>query len=184
MRLASNSQDARRIAIFSAQSARWNRFLEERLGVEVGVEPLHAASSADNDPNDFAFHGTAVAGAIYGLYTSMVYMIESQLRYVVGALLSESRCLSALVDELAPGNPGVLIVIDQLEELFTQCRGESERQAFINSLLALVDPAEGQPVSVLLLMRADFYASLAQYDALRALVAAQQEILGVSAAEL
>ena len=45
---------------------------------------------------------------------------STDLPDVVGALLSASRSLGAVVDELAPGHPGVLIVIDQLEELFTQ----------------------------------------------------------------
>ncbi len=105
---------------------------------------------------------------------------DESLASLAKALEIDPAALSLTIRRLLAkeSSPTLLLVIDQFEELFTQCRSESERQAFINSLLAVADPAQGQPVSVLLLMRADFYASLAQYDALRALVSAQQEFIG------
>lgn len=75
-------------------------------------------------------------------------------------------------------SPSLLLVIDQFEELFTQCRVENERLAFMNALLAAADPQDEQPVTVLMLLRADFYANLAQYDRLRMLVSTQQEFIG------
>jgi tetratricopeptide (TPR) repeat protein len=81
------------------------------------------------------------------------------------------------------GSPTLLLVIDQFEELFTQCRSEDERRAFINALLAAVDPNDDQPVIALILLRADFYASLAQYDPLRNLVSTQQEFIGAMSRE-
>ena len=57
--------------------------------------------------------------------------------------------------------PRLLLVVDQFEEVFSQCREESERRAFLDALLAAVDPQDEQPISVLILLRADFYARLA-----------------------
>ena len=50
------------------------------------------------------------------------------------------------------GEPGVLIVADQFEEIFTACRDEVERHRFIAAICALAGPA-----MVVLALRADFY---------------------------
>jgi WD40 repeat protein/DNA-binding SARP family transcriptional activator len=80
-----------------------------------------------------------------------------------------------------------LLVIDQFEELFTLCRDEFEREAFIDNLLAALTPAplplgekrkgEGN-LTLVITLRADFYAHLAQYPDLRDAVAQQQEYIG------
>ncbi|HVN55633.1 MAG TPA: ATP-binding protein [Anaerolineaceae bacterium] len=75
-------------------------------------------------------------------------------------------------------SPQLLLVVDQFEEVFTQCRDETERRTFIDCLLAAANPQDVQPVQVILVLRADFYASLAQYDRLREVVSAQQEFIG------
>src|SRR5581483_4446019 len=55
-----------------------------------------------------------------------------------------------------------LLVVDQFEELFTLCRDEFERQAFIDNLVYAVH-AVPHALSLILTLRADFYAHLAQY---------------------
>ncbi len=118
---------------------------------------------------------------------------------LAAALLPEGEQLPALAQDLEKNpaalaltarrllaradSPSLLLVIDQFEEVFTQCHNEDERLAFINHLLAAVDPQDGHPVTVLLLMRADFYASLARFDRLRSLVSAQQEFIGAMSRE-
>jgi tetratricopeptide (TPR) repeat protein len=72
----------------------------------------------------------------------------------------------------------LLLVIDQFEEVFTQCRQDDERRAFIENLLRAVDPANPQPISILLTLRADFYTQLAFQDHLRELVSQNQEFIG------
>lgn len=76
------------------------------------------------------------------------------------------------------GRKHLLLVIDQFEEIFTQCKQETERETFLANLLQAVDPQNPQPVSLLLTLRADFYAQLAQHEALRELVAQNQEFIG------
>jgi WD40 repeat protein/transcriptional regulator with XRE-family HTH domain len=50
------------------------------------------------------------------------------------------------------GDPGLLIVVDQLEEIFTACRDEVDQHRFITAICALAGPAV-----VVLALRADFY---------------------------
>jgi len=78
-----------------------------------------------------------------------------------------------------------LLVLDQFEELFTLCRDEFEREAFIDNLLSALTPStqeNGQrgdgKITLILTLRADFYAHLAQYPELRDAVASQQEYIG------
>ena len=82
-----------------------------------------------------------------------------------------------------------LILVDQFEETFTLCRDESERIAFIQKLLALATPLpmgerrRGEGITVVIALRADFYAHCAQYPYLRQAVAAEQEYIGQMTAE-
>jgi hypothetical protein len=85
-----------------------------------------------------------------------------------------------------PG-PRMLIAVDQLEELFTLCRDGSERTAFIDNLLTATglgagdrepDGSTDSRVRVAITLRADFYAHLAQYGALREAIARHQVYIG------
>ena len=90
-----------------------------------------------------------------------------------------------------------LLVVDQFEELFTLCHDEFEREAFIDNSLTTLTPAPRSParrlerseesgsgdrgeglVTLILTIRADFYAHLAQYPELRDAVAQQQIYIG------
>src|SRR5215211_4622427 len=72
----------------------------------------------------------------------------------------------------------LLLVIDQFEEIFTQCRQDDERRSFIENILHAIDLNNPQPISILLTLRADFYAQLAFEDRLRELVSQNQEFIG------
>jgi WD40 repeat protein/transcriptional regulator with XRE-family HTH domain len=76
----------------------------------------------------------------------------------------------------------VLLLVDQFEETFTLCHDEVTRVAFVDKLLAISDQAS---TTVVIALRADFYAHCAQYPLLREAVAAQQEYIGqMTTAEL
>jgi predicted Ser/Thr protein kinase len=64
-------------------------------------------------------------------------------------------------------NQRVMIVVDQLEELFTLCEDAEERRLFLTALLAAADDASA-PVRVVLSMRADFLDRLGSYKAVLA----------------
>jgi len=72
--------------------------------------------------------------------------------------------------------PCVLLVIDQFEELFTLCKDKAERKAFIDNLLAAASP-DGV-TTVIVTLRADFYAHCAEFDNLRAALAHDQIYIG------
>ncbi len=109
----------------------------------------------------------------------------SAVTALAGELKADPHALGLAARKLlAEGaKPRLLLVVDQLEELFTQCRDAAERQAFLENLLTAVDPQEGQPVSLIVLLRADFYARLAEAGRLRDLVAQNQEFIGAMSRE-
>lgn len=76
------------------------------------------------------------------------------------------------------GKKRLMLVIDQFEEIFTQCHQDDERSAFIENLLNATEPADSQPITILLTLRADFYSQLAVQDRLRELVSQNQEFIG------
>ncbi len=72
---------------------------------------------------------------------------------------------------LEPHGDWNLLVIDQFEELFSLCREESQREAFLDRVFELSLP-------LILLLRADFYGHCAAYPRLRAAFSARQEYIG------
>jgi WD40 repeat protein len=70
-----------------------------------------------------------------------------------------------------PDDPELLLVVDQLEELFTLCDDDARRAAFIAALLARSGP-------VAIGLRADVYGRISAYPGLAAAVAGNQVLLG------
>jgi WD40 repeat protein/DNA-binding SARP family transcriptional activator len=69
-----------------------------------------------------------------------------------------------------------VLVVDQLEEVFTACRDESERVAFFAELVgAAGDDPSG---TVVLVVRADFYGRCAAYPALSRALASNHVLVG------
>lgn len=78
----------------------------------------------------------------------------------------------------------VLILVDQFEEVFTQCHDELDRISFIEQLFSYAQE-ETKKYSVVIALRADFYSRCAQYPLLRQAVSEEQEYIGgMTAAEL
>lgn len=99
-------------------------------------------------------------------------------------LARESRTLSLYIHREIKITPGsyILLVIDQFEELFAQCRSEEERSAYIDNLVNAVSDPEGK-VIVIIALRADFYAQCAIYPHLRQALAKDQEYIGAMSDE-
>lgn len=74
------------------------------------------------------------------------------------------------------GAARLLLIVDQFEELFTQCHDEAGRRAFIDNLLAAA--RVGGNVTVLIGLRADFTGRLTEVEALRTLVEQNFALLG------
>ncbi|PWU17451.1 MAG: hypothetical protein C5B48_15920, partial [Candidatus Rokuibacteriota bacterium] len=75
---------------------------------------------------------------------------------------------------LAPRRPSLLIV-DQLEEVFTLCRDEGIRALFLDALL---DLGQEGSTSIVVVLRADFYGHCADQPRLAAALAEHQHLLG------
>jgi WD40 repeat protein/class 3 adenylate cyclase len=76
--------------------------------------------------------------------------------------------------ELALAGDSRLVVVDQFEEVFTLCRDEDERRAFVDALL---DAAE-RGTRVVVALRADFYGHCARYPRLAAALEERQALVG------
>ena len=87
---------------------------------------------------------------------------------------------SALADFAAgpegAGQPRLMLVVDQFEEVFSLVRHEETRRAFMDNLVAAA--TTGDRVMVVIVLRADFYDRCAQYEGLRQLVSRHQEYIG------
>jgi WD40 repeat protein/class 3 adenylate cyclase/energy-coupling factor transporter ATP-binding protein EcfA2 len=77
--------------------------------------------------------------------------------------------------ELADAEDASLLVVDQFEEVFTLCRDEEERAAFI---AALLDRATGDGARVIVVLRADFYGHCAAYPRLASALEERQALVG------
>jgi WD40 repeat protein/class 3 adenylate cyclase len=75
---------------------------------------------------------------------------------------------------LAGANGAALIVVDQFEEVFTLCREEEERRAFVELLL---DRAE-QGSRLIVVLRADFYGHCASHARLAEALENHQALIG------
>jgi len=93
-------------------------------------------------------------------------------------LARDPRSLHLAATRLALESPDahLLLAVDQFEELFTLCRAETERRAFVDNLLYAAESPG--PVVVVLALRADFYAQCAPYENLRQALAQRQLYIG------
>ncbi len=103
-------------------------------------------------------------------------------------LAAAGRPVSRLTDaagtavDVGPDEPRLLVVVDQFEEVFTECADDGERRRFIAMLCAAAGSAATR---VVIGLRADFYASVLRYPELVAAVRTNQLTVGpMSAAEL
>jgi DNA-binding SARP family transcriptional activator/energy-coupling factor transporter ATP-binding protein EcfA2 len=75
------------------------------------------------------------------------------------------------------GDERLLLVVDQFEEVFTACRDEGERTAFLAYLVELAQVSDGQ-ATVVVAVRADYYGHCAAEPSLAGLLAANHVLVG------
>jgi WD40 repeat protein len=75
-----------------------------------------------------------------------------------------------------PPNARLVLAVDQLEELFTSCRSEAERAAFIETLARAAADPDGRAV-VAVALRADFYGRFAAYPQIAELLGANHVLV-------
>jgi hypothetical protein len=84
--------------------------------------------------------------------------------------------LARVLARLAPGER-IVVAVDQLEELFTVCQLEEEREAFLEQLVGAAGDGERRAL-VVVSLRADFYGRLASYPAFAELLSASHALVG------
>jgi WD40 repeat protein/DNA-binding transcriptional regulator YiaG len=74
----------------------------------------------------------------------------------------------------------VALIVDQLEELFTICRSSAERESFVAAVTGpLEDPSgDGPGFTVVIALRADFYADALRYAGLSQAMQDRQVVVG------
>jgi len=75
------------------------------------------------------------------------------------------------------GGEQLLLVVDQFEELFTLCQDAVEQQAFIDNLLHTAAPKTRGVLTLIIILRADFYSDCSRFDNLRSAMVEQQEYI-------
>jgi WD40 repeat protein len=88
------------------------------------------------------------------------------------ALTGALRTLDAGTERRSPGGR-VVLVVDQLEEIFTLCSEEERRRAFLDAIVTAATAA-GRSTVVVVTLRADFYPRLAEHPQLADLASAHQ----------
>jgi WD40 repeat protein/class 3 adenylate cyclase len=121
---------------------------------------------------------TPTAHPLRTLATELTRQLESVTvaATLIDDFLQDPRSLSLFLARQA-SKKHILLLIDQLEELFTLCRDAFEREAFIDNLLTALHQSR-DTFTLVLTIRADFYAHVAQYPELREAVAKHQEYIG------
>ena len=76
------------------------------------------------------------------------------------------------------GGGGLILLVDQFEELYSLCDDEQERAAFIGNLLTAAREPRGR-VSIILTLRSDFLGAINQHPELSRLIARQNVLVPV-----
>ncbi|MEU6224672.1 WD40 repeat domain-containing protein [Streptomyces sp. NPDC047042] len=111
--------------------------------------------------------------------------LRGQLWEIMGSGADGSPVLQtdALRRALArgPTERRVIVIVDQLEELFTLCPDKQERRDFLDLILSLADPGpDGEPPLGLVVfgLRSDFYSQCAAHPGLLDAVERNQVVVG------
>ena len=82
-----------------------------------------------------------------------------------------------LLEAATAASPRLLLAVDQFEEVFTACRDEAERAAFLATLVEAAQATNGR-VTVVVAVRADYYGHCATEPRLAGLLAANHLLVG------
>jgi WD40 repeat protein len=174
-RLCERLSDARFVAVLGPSGSGKSSIVKAGLIPALRRDGL--AHSAEWTIRTMTPGGSPLAGLAAQL--AHVAVDESMQRTVDG-LAADERTLDlavALVLADRPTNDRLVLVVDQLEEVFTLCPDEDERAAFLGNLTYAATIPGGRTI-VVVTLRADFYYRCAPYPALRSLLAPQHMLIG------
>jgi CHASE3 domain sensor protein/energy-coupling factor transporter ATP-binding protein EcfA2 len=105
---------------------------------------------------------------------------DHAMQATLDALGQDARTLNLYVEMALADRPAgdrVVVIVDQLEEVFTLCRDEMERRQLFSTLLEATSVPGGRTI-VIVTLRTDFYARCATYPELAQLIGARQMLVG------
>jgi WD40 repeat protein/DNA-binding SARP family transcriptional activator len=185
---------------FSAQDRNWSHFLAvigasgsgkssiARAGMIPTIRQsdgvvVHVITPGNHPLESLASSLAGMAGSVAGIASFMDDMtcnsrsLYLYINRLLRSLPAPERPCGVIHRQPAPVRACLVLVVDQFEELFSQCRDEAERKAFLDNLLYPASQADS-PVYVVIALRADFYAACAPYERLREALTLRQEYIG------
>ncbi|MEO6350484.1 MAG: serine/threonine-protein kinase, partial [Candidatus Limnocylindrales bacterium] len=150
--------------------------------VKAGLLPALAAGAVLGSESWLVTELVPGREPLQNLAAALGRVASADLPDVVGVLLSGTRSLAAVVEELAPGSPGVLIVIDQLEELFTQTNDDAERRRFVGILIDVAQTPDST-VRLVATLRADYFDRPLAYPGFDGAIHGRTVALGAMSAD-
>ncbi|GGM16865.1 hypothetical protein GCM10010129_71310 [Streptomyces fumigatiscleroticus] len=131
---------------------------------------------------------TPTADPVGELVSKLNTLVPPEKRLTTDAVRKAPRigaeAVRSVLEIRGGGHPAagsrLVLVVDQFEETFSQCRDERERAAFIEALCHIADADAGRepPALVVLGVRADFYPHCAAHPALRPALESGQVVVG------
>ena len=124
--------------------------------VRAGLVPAIRQGALEGQEDPFIAEMIPGAHPIDELEAALLRIAVRPVPRLHDRLDSGSRGLLEAVDLVAPGHAGVVLVVDQFEEVFTLTTEERERELFLEALrVATADPESR--LRVVVTLRADFY---------------------------
>jgi len=151
-------------------------FGREQLVAELVARLVGAPLLAIVGPSGSGKSSTLRAGLLPALAGGVLPGSEGWGRVLIRPGEQPMRELRAAASGLDGARRSVLAV-DQFEEIFTVCRDQRERDAFVAALVRAAQDPDGRSV-VVLAVRADFYARCAAHPELSRLLGANNVLVG------
>ncbi len=133
-----------------------------------------------SEPHSATIHLiTPTAHPLEALAVSLTREVESvtATATLLDDMSRDARTLRLWMRKHHDSSRDYVLVVDQFEEVFTLCRDEAERKAFVDNLLGAISN-ESTGTTIVITLRADFYAHCAQYVNLRESIAKHQAYIG------
>ncbi len=135
--------------------------------VKAGLVPALRRGAVDGSESWLVTEMTPASEPFEQLRTALARVATTPLPDVVDALSRSTLPLDDVVRQIVPPGTGVVVVIDQFEELFTHTVDEGVRRAFVRMIVDTAGESDAV-VRIVVTLRADFldrplgYAGFAQ----------------------
>jgi DNA-binding SARP family transcriptional activator/WD40 repeat protein len=164
------------LASFDVADARYF-FGRERLVAELVARAVGAPLLGVVGPSGSGKSSVVKAGLLSALADGVLPGSEEWPQVLIRPGEHPTRELPGAGLEASP-RERVVLVVDQFEEVFTACRQEHERAAFVDALVRAARGRHDGEGLVVLAVRADFYGRCAAYPTLAKLLGANHVLVG------